>query len=70
MQAFVVSTMKRLFRAWKSRLHAHYKKFHTDEERLSNLPKGISREDWQWLIQHFGDSNFKVETVILRYYSN
>ncbi|WMV10921.1 hypothetical protein MTR67_004306 [Solanum verrucosum] len=52
--------MKRLFRTWKTRLHAEYLRYNTDEERLSHPPKDVVPEDWEFLIQYFGSQTFKV----------
>ncbi|XP_059311968.1 uncharacterized protein LOC132063443 isoform X4 [Lycium ferocissimum] len=62
LQSFVASTMKRLFRTWKTRLHAEYLRYNTDEERLSHPPKDVVREDWEFLIQYFGSEEFKAKS--------
>ncbi|KAK4370576.1 hypothetical protein RND71_010051 [Anisodus tanguticus] len=38
LQALVIDPMQRLLRAWKTRLHADYFRYATDEERLSHRP--------------------------------
>lgn len=60
LQGFVASTMQRLFRTWKTRLHAEYLRYNTDEERLSHPPKDVMPEDWEFLVQYFGSPTFKV----------
>lgn len=62
LQGFVASTMKRLFRTWKTRLHAEYSCYNTDEERLSHPPKDVMPEDWKFLIQYFGSQAFKAKS--------
>ncbi|KAL3348570.1 hypothetical protein AABB24_021973 [Solanum stoloniferum] len=62
LQGFVASTMKRLFRTWKTRLHAEYLRYNTDEERLSHPPKDVVPEDWEFLIQYFGSQTFKAKS--------
>ncbi|KAH0716600.1 hypothetical protein KY290_012760 [Solanum tuberosum] len=59
-QGFVISTMQRLFRAWKARLHNHYCAYSTDEDRLSNRPEEVELEDWNYLVKYFGSEKFKV----------
>nr|XP_009774923.1 PREDICTED: uncharacterized protein LOC104224899 isoform X3 [Nicotiana sylvestris] len=59
-QAFVISTMQRLFRAWKARLSIMYSKYNTNEERLSHRPEDVELEDWKYLIRYFGSPKFKV----------
>ncbi|KAF7841814.1 hypothetical protein G2W53_004112 [Senna tora] len=60
METFVIDTLQRLFRAWKNRLHTHYKKFPIDQERLDNRPINVSPDDRNWLIQHYSSDTFKV----------
>ncbi|KAF7832267.1 uncharacterized protein G2W53_014600 [Senna tora] len=60
MDTFVIDTLQRLFRAWKNRLHTHYKKFPTDQERLDNRPVDVTPEDWNWLVEHYSSDTFKV----------
>nr|XP_009793031.1 PREDICTED: uncharacterized protein LOC104239957 [Nicotiana sylvestris] len=59
-QAFVISIMQRLFRAWKARLSILYSKYSTNKERLSHQPEDVELEDWKYLIQYFGSPEFKV----------
>ncbi|OIT18689.1 hypothetical protein A4A49_53315, partial [Nicotiana attenuata] len=60
LQALVVNTMKRLFRTWKTRLHAEYSRYATDEERLSHRPSDVTSEDWVFLVGHFVSPEFKA----------
>ncbi|XP_055830842.1 uncharacterized protein LOC129899859 [Solanum dulcamara] len=60
LQGFVISTMQRLFRAWKARLHNSYSAYDTDEERLSHRPEDVELEDWKYLVKYFGSEKFKV----------
>ncbi|XP_055823896.1 uncharacterized protein LOC129892342 [Solanum dulcamara] len=59
LQGFVISTMQRLFRAWKARLHNSYSAYDTDEERLSHRPEDVELEDWKYLVKYFGSEKFK-----------
>nr|XP_009770444.1 PREDICTED: uncharacterized protein LOC104221145 isoform X2 [Nicotiana sylvestris] len=59
-QAFVISTMQRLFRAWKARLGRMYSKYNTNEEILSHRLEDVELEDWKYLIQYFESQDFKV----------
>ncbi|KAK4341443.1 hypothetical protein RND71_039944 [Anisodus tanguticus] len=63
MQGFVISNMQRLFRAWKVRLHTHYSRYDTDEDRLSHRPEDVQLEDWKYLVKYFGSEEFKRDPV-------
>nr|XP_009760647.1 PREDICTED: uncharacterized protein LOC104212964 isoform X2 [Nicotiana sylvestris] len=58
-QAFVISTMQMVYRAWKARLSIMYSKYNTNKERLSHRPEDVEHEDWKYLIQYFGSPEFK-----------
>ncbi|KAK6784258.1 hypothetical protein RDI58_017712 [Solanum bulbocastanum] len=61
LQGFVINIMRRLFRAWKARLHNHYSTYSTDEDRLSNRAEDIELEDWKYLVKYFGSEKFKSQ---------
>lgn len=74
---FIVMALRKCFRNWKNKLHDHYCKYATDEERLSNQPDGVDPEDWKWLVlEHFVSNDFKVSyyllghLIIIIYYNN
>ncbi|WMV33229.1 hypothetical protein MTR67_026614 [Solanum verrucosum] len=60
LQGFVISTMQRLFRAWKARLHNCYYAYSTDDDKLSHRPEDVELEDWKYLVKYFGSEKFKV----------
>ncbi|KAG5606358.1 hypothetical protein H5410_027850 [Solanum commersonii] len=55
-----ISTMQRLFRAWKARLHNHYCAYSTHEYIFFNRPEDVELEDWKYLVKYFGSEKFKV----------
>ncbi|XP_075087804.1 uncharacterized protein LOC107806906 isoform X3 [Nicotiana tabacum] len=59
LQALVISTMQRLFRAWKIRLTSHYSRHIADRIILSHRPEDVELEDWKYLVEYFGSSEFK-----------
>lgn len=58
--AFLLSTMQRLYRCWKNRLHMIYKKYNNDEERMTNIPDDVTPEAWKKLMDHFSSLEFQV----------
>ncbi|CAI0560338.1 unnamed protein product [Linum tenue] len=51
--------MKESYRKWKSRLRTdYYKKFDTDEERMQNIPEGLTTENWEKMLQVFASKEF------------
>nr|XP_018623716.1 uncharacterized protein LOC104088468 isoform X1 [Nicotiana tomentosiformis]XP_033509925.1 uncharacterized protein LOC104088468 isoform X1 [Nicotiana tomentosiformis]XP_033509926.1 uncharacterized protein LOC104088468 isoform X1 [Nicotiana tomentosiformis]XP_033509927.1 uncharacterized protein LOC104088468 isoform X1 [Nicotiana tomentosiformis]XP_033509928.1 uncharacterized protein LOC104088468 isoform X1 [Nicotiana tomentosiformis]XP_033509929.1 uncharacterized protein LOC104088468 isoform len=60
LQALVISTMQRLFRAWKIRLTSHYSRHIADRIILSHRPEDVELEDWKYLVEYFGSSEFKA----------
>ncbi|KAF3671617.1 putative transcriptional regulator STERILE APETALA-like [Capsicum annuum] len=60
LQGFVISTMQRLFREWKARLHVIYSSYDNDKDRLSHHPGDVELDDWKHLVKYFGSDEFKV----------
>lgn len=49
------------YRGWRSTLHATYKCYRTDAERRRNRPEDVGVEEWDHLIDYFGnDEQFQV----------
>ncbi|XP_019257269.1 PREDICTED: uncharacterized protein LOC109235562 [Nicotiana attenuata] len=59
-QAFVIDTMRRLFRAWKARLSIRYSRHVAEGNILSRRPEEVELEDWKYLVEYFGSPEFKV----------
>ncbi|KAF3665891.1 putative formin-like protein 3-like [Capsicum annuum] len=59
LQGFVISTMQRLFRTWKARLHVIYSSYDNDKDRLSHQPEDVELDDWKHLVEYFGTDEFK-----------
>ncbi|KAF3639394.1 putative formin-like protein 3-like [Capsicum annuum] len=65
LQGFVIRTMQRLFKAWKSRLHVIYSSYSNDKDRLSHCPEDFEWDNWKHLVEHFGSDKFKFEEIEL-----
>lgn len=57
--AFLLSTMQRLYRCWKNRLHMIYIKYNNDEERMTNIPDDVTPKAWKKLMDHFSSLEFQ-----------
>ncbi|GKV01909.1 hypothetical protein SLEP1_g14421 [Rubroshorea leprosula] len=51
--------MGELYRKWKHNLHKEYEKYSTDEERMRNIPEGLTETTWAEMIKIFSDPKFK-----------
>ena len=62
LQLYTLKALRKAFRNWKHRTHAHYNQFETDEDRLANPPDDVDPDDWEWLVSHYfnSDPSFKV----------
>ena len=59
LQCFVIETMQRLYRLWKSRLHTHYKQCSTTRyERLKNPSDDLRMDQWMYYVDHFSSPEF------------
>ena len=57
----ILKIAKERYRGWRSTLCATFKAYKTDAARLANVPEDLKREEWEWLIDYFGnDSKFHV----------
>ncbi|PHU12792.1 hypothetical protein BC332_19722 [Capsicum chinense] len=65
LQGFVISTMQRLFRTRKARLHVIYSSYDNDKDRLSYRPEDVELDDWKHLVEYFGTDEFKVRSGTL-----
>ena len=49
------------YRGWRATLSSTYRAYKTDEARLANVPEDLQVEEWEWMIDYFGnDAKFKV----------
>nr|XP_016471416.1 PREDICTED: uncharacterized protein LOC107793552 [Nicotiana tabacum] len=55
----ILHTANNLYRYRRSRLHDHFKKFATKEERLQNIPEDVTEVEWKFLVEYFDSDPFK-----------
>lgn len=60
---YIFTSLNRKYKNYRARLkNDYYDTAETDEERLQeeNLPPGVEKKDWEWLVQYFGSEKFQV----------
>ncbi|XP_060185245.1 uncharacterized protein LOC132614739 isoform X2 [Lycium barbarum] len=55
----ILERANHLYRYRRKRLHDHFKKFATEEERLQNKPKEVNEVEWKFLVEYFNSEDFK-----------
>ena len=57
----VIKIAMERYRGWRSTLSSTYKAYKTDEARLANVPEDLQVEEWEWMMNYFGnDARFQV----------
>ncbi|XP_070058076.1 uncharacterized protein [Nicotiana tomentosiformis] len=55
--------MKDLWNKWRGHLHAKYVKDKPIQQALKNIPKGIDKKEWEWLVkEHFSSESFQARS--------
>ncbi|CAM0878781.1 unnamed protein product [Alopecurus aequalis] len=52
----ILTIARERYRGWRSALHSTYKAYTTDAERRINKPEDVSAEEWEYLIDYFGNN--------------
>ncbi|KAH0755135.1 hypothetical protein KY290_025405 [Solanum tuberosum] len=59
----VLGWMKELWNKWRGQLHANYVKGKPIQEALKNMPKGVEKKQWEWLVkEHFTSKDFQARS--------
>ncbi|KAG5605021.1 hypothetical protein H5410_026513 [Solanum commersonii] len=59
----VLEWMKELWNKWRGQLHANYVKGKPIQEALKNMPKGLEKKQWEWLVkEHFTSKDFQARS--------
>uniref|UniRef100_A0A2N9F0N7 Uncharacterized protein n=1 Tax=Fagus sylvatica TaxID=28930 RepID=A0A2N9F0N7_FAGSY len=57
----VLRHANKFYRERHTHLHTkHYKVYKTDEERFQNIPRGVSAQEWVFLLDYFKSKDFKM----------
>ncbi|XP_016500811.1 uncharacterized protein LOC107819238 [Nicotiana tabacum] len=55
--------MKELWNKWRGHLHAKYVKDKPIQQALKNIPKGVDKKEWEWLVkEHFSSKSFQARS--------
>ncbi|XP_009804001.1 uncharacterized protein LOC107822610 isoform X2 [Nicotiana tabacum] len=61
----ILGWMKELWNKWRGHLHAKYVKDKPIYQALKNLPKGVGKKEWEWLVnEHFSSESFQIEEMV------
>ncbi|KAH0712295.1 hypothetical protein KY289_008254 [Solanum tuberosum] len=53
--------MNELWNKWRGYLHATYVKNKPIAQALNNIPKGVEKKEWEWLVkEHFSSESFQI----------
>ncbi|KAH0655355.1 hypothetical protein KY285_030237 [Solanum tuberosum] len=56
----IMGWMNELWNKWRRYLHAKYAKDNPIQQSLKNIPRGVDRKEWEWLVkEHFTSESFQ-----------
>lgn len=59
----ILGWMNELWSEWRGHLHAKYVKDNPILQALQNIPKGVEKKDWGWLVkEHFCSESFQARS--------
>ncbi|XP_033512941.1 uncharacterized protein [Nicotiana tomentosiformis] len=59
----ILGWMKELWNKWRGQLHAKYVKGKPIQEALKNVPKGVDKKQWEWLVkEYFSTESFQARS--------
>lgn len=57
----ILGWIKELWNKWRGQLYVKYVKGKPMQEALKNVPKGVNKNQWEWLLkEHFSTKKFQV----------
>ena len=61
----ILRWMNELWNKWRGHLHAKYVKDKPIQQSLRNIPRGVDKKEWEWLVkEHFASESFQVCLLI------
>ncbi|KAG5595210.1 hypothetical protein H5410_036442 [Solanum commersonii] len=56
----ILGWMNELWNKWRGHLHANYVKDKPIQQSLKNVPRGVDKKEWEWLVkEHFASESFQ-----------
>ncbi|KAH0773680.1 hypothetical protein KY290_010817 [Solanum tuberosum] len=57
----ILRWMNDFWNKWKGHLHAKYVKDKSIQQSLKNVPRGVDKKEWEWLVkEHFASESFQA----------
>uniref|UniRef100_M1DX22 Transposon protein, CACTA, En/Spm sub-class n=1 Tax=Solanum tuberosum TaxID=4113 RepID=M1DX22_SOLTU len=58
----IMGWMNELWNKWRGYLHAKYVKDNPIQQSLKNIPRGVDKKEWEWLVkEHFTSESFQAQ---------
>ncbi|KAH0765230.1 hypothetical protein KY285_001101 [Solanum tuberosum] len=59
----ILGWMNELWNKWRGHLHAKYVKDKPIQQSLRNIPRGVDKKEWEWLVkEHFASESFQARS--------
>ncbi|WMV07989.1 hypothetical protein MTR67_001374 [Solanum verrucosum] len=59
----ILRWMNELWNKWRGHLHAKYVKDKPIQQSLRNIPRGVDKKEWEWLVKkHFASESFQARS--------
>ncbi|KAH0678353.1 hypothetical protein KY284_019438 [Solanum tuberosum] len=60
----ILGWMNELWNKWRGHLHAKYVKDKPMQQSLKNVPRGVDKKEWEWLVkEHFASESFQARST-------
>ncbi|KAH0638957.1 hypothetical protein KY285_035543 [Solanum tuberosum] len=60
----ILGWMNELWNKWRGHLHAKYVKDKPIQQSLKNVPRGVDKKEWEWLVkEHFASESFQARST-------
>ncbi|KAH0698096.1 hypothetical protein KY289_015578, partial [Solanum tuberosum] len=60
----IMGWMNELWNKWRGYLHSKYVKDNPIQQSLKNIPRGVHKKEWEWLVkEHFTSESFQARSI-------